>query len=140
MTALPTWQTGSRSGCAAIVRQLAPMVIYTYCAAHQLNLAVVSACKIQDCHDAESFIGKVAQFFKFSAKRQQMLDQAVELLCPADKAKKLKDAAEHSGFKEYFHTQSSWSFSRPLLWLYKPWSSQANFRICTVTGIGMERP
>jgi hypothetical protein len=68
------------------------MAIYAHCAAHQLNLAVVSACNIQDCRNAESFIGEVAQFFKYSAKRQRILDQTAELLCTADKAKKLKDA------------------------------------------------
>ena len=52
----------SRSGCSAIVQQQAPMAIYTHCAAHQLNLAVVSAYKIQECRNAESFIGEMARF------------------------------------------------------------------------------
>ena len=39
--------SGARSGCTSIVQQQAPMAIYTHCAVHQLNLAVVSACKIQ---------------------------------------------------------------------------------------------
>ena len=60
---------GCRSGCSTIVKQQAPMAVYTHCAAHQLNLAVVSACTVQDCRNAESFIGEVARFFKFSAKR-----------------------------------------------------------------------
>ena len=54
---------GSRTGCSTLVQQKAPKALYTHCAAHQLNLAVVSACKIQDCRNAESFIGKVASFF-----------------------------------------------------------------------------
>ena len=37
---------GSRAGCSTLVQQKAPK------AAHQLNLAVVSACKIQDCRNA----------------------------------------------------------------------------------------
>ena len=83
---------GSRSGCSTIVQQQAPMAVYTHCAAHQLNLAVVSACTVQDRRNAESFIGEVARFFKFSAKRQRMLDQTMDLLCPAERSKKLKDA------------------------------------------------
>jgi len=39
--------SGARSGCRSIVQQQAPIAIYTHCAAHQLNLAVLSACKIQ---------------------------------------------------------------------------------------------
>ena len=83
---------GSRSGCSAIVQQKAPKAIYTHCAAHKLNLVVVSACKIQDCRNAESFIGEVARFFKFSPKRQRMLDKTADLLCQTEKSKKLKEA------------------------------------------------
>ena len=81
---------GSRSGCSAIVEQQAPMALYTHCASHRLNLAVVSACKIQECHNAESLIGEIARFFRYSAKRQQMLDQTC---CAQHRGKKnLKDA------------------------------------------------
>ena len=52
----------SRVGCSAIVQHQAPMAIYTHCAVHQLNRAVVSACKIQDCCNAESFIGEIARY------------------------------------------------------------------------------
>ena len=55
--------SGSRTGCSAIVQEQAPMAIYAHCAAHQLNLAVVSSCKIQAFLNAESLIGEVARFF-----------------------------------------------------------------------------
>ena len=38
--------SGSRSGCAAIIQQETPMALYHHCAAHRLNIAVLSACKI----------------------------------------------------------------------------------------------
>ena len=84
--------SGARSGCRTIVQQQAPMAIYTHCAAHQLNLAVVSACKIQSFKNVESYIGEIARFFKFSAKRQCLLDKAVDIVNLATNAKKLKDA------------------------------------------------
>ena len=37
---------GARPGCKAIILQQAPMALYTHCAAHQLDLAVVVACSI----------------------------------------------------------------------------------------------
>ena len=46
---------GERSGCRTIVQQQAPMVIYTHCAVHQLNLAVVSSCKILSFKNVESY-------------------------------------------------------------------------------------
>ena len=57
---------GARSGCRTIVQQQAPMAIYMHCAAHQLNLAVVSACKIQAFKNTETCIGDIARFFQLN--------------------------------------------------------------------------
>ena len=84
--------SGARSGCKSIVQWQAPMATYSHCAAHQLNLAVVSACKIQAFKNTESTIGEMARFSKFSAKRQRFLEKALDLVTPATYAKKLKDA------------------------------------------------
>ena len=59
---------GARSGCKSMVQQQAPMVIYIHCAANRLNLAVISACKMQAFKNNESYIGEMARFFHFSAK------------------------------------------------------------------------
>jgi len=53
------------------------MALYTHCAAHQLNLAVVAACSIQAFKNAESYIGEMAKFLKFSPKQQVLLDKAM---------------------------------------------------------------
>lgn len=84
--------SGARSGCRAIIQQSAPKAVYFHCAAHQLNLAVVAACKIQVFRSTESTIGEIARFFAFSAKRQRLLDKGLEVLIPEARAKKLKDA------------------------------------------------
>ena len=84
--------SGARSGCHAIIQQSAPKAEYFHCAAHQLNLAVVAACKIQAFRSTESTIGEIAGFFAFSAKRQCLLDKGLEVLTPEAHAKKLKDA------------------------------------------------
>ena len=89
---------GARLGCRSIVQQQAPMAIYTHCVAHQLNLAVVSACKIQAFKNTETCIGEIARFFMFSAKRQHLLDKAMVIVNPEPTAKKLKDACQHVGF------------------------------------------
>jgi len=64
-----------------------PLALYTHCAAHQLNLAIVAACKIQVLRNTESCIGEIAKFFKYSPKRQRLLDKAMEIANPAPKAK-----------------------------------------------------
>ncbi len=70
--------SGARSGCSTLVRQQAPMATYVHCAAHRLNLAVVSACKIQVLKNVEACIGEIARFFAFSAKRQRLFDKAID--------------------------------------------------------------
>ena len=83
---------GAKSGCKALVQEQAPMALYTHCAAHQLNLSIVAACKVQAFRNAESCIGEIARFFKFSPKRQCLFDKVMESMNPSPKAKKLKDA------------------------------------------------
>ena len=39
--------SGAKNGCKSIVQKHTPMATYTHCAAHRLNLAIVSACNIQ---------------------------------------------------------------------------------------------
>ena len=84
--------SGAVSGCKTIVQREAPQALYFHCAAHRLNLAVVSACKIQSFKNAESYVGEIARFFNYSAKRQRALDRAIEVCITGAKAKKPKDS------------------------------------------------
>ena len=84
--------SGARSGCKSIVQQEAHKAIYVHCASHRLNLAVVSACKIQAFKNAESCIGEISRLFNYSPKRQSLLDKAIDTCNSSSKVKKLKDA------------------------------------------------
>ena len=84
--------SGARSGVKAVVQEAAPKAMYYHCAAHHLNLSVVSACSIQSFKNAESYIGEIARFFKYSAKRQRLLDTSIEASDSTSNVKKLKDA------------------------------------------------
>lgn len=68
--------SGNRRGCRAIIEKITTKATYVHCVSHQLNLAVVSAYKIRA--NAESTVGEIAQFFRFSAKRQNLLDKAID--------------------------------------------------------------
>ena len=83
--------SGARSGCKAVVQQDAPLAQYFHCDAHRLNLAVVSSCSIQAFRNVESCLGELARFFVYSAKRQRLLDKAIEMDHSLPQAKKLKD-------------------------------------------------
>ena len=77
---------GARSGCKSVILREAPKAIYVHCAAHRLNLAVFSACKLRAFKNVVSYIGEIS---KFSPKRQRLLDKAIDIECAS---KKLKDA------------------------------------------------
>ena len=83
---------GARSGVKAVVQEMASKAMYYYCAAHCLNLAVVSACSIHEFKNVESYVGEIARFFNYSAKCQRLLDRCIEHCDSTPKAKKLKDA------------------------------------------------
>ena len=68
------------------------MAIYSHCAAHQLNLAVVSACKVEAFKSTELTIGEIAQFSSTQQKGSVFLDRGMDLVAPGTCAKKLKDA------------------------------------------------
>ena len=81
----------AKLGCKALVQEKAPMALCIHCAAHQLNSSIVAACKVQAFRNAESCIGEIARFFKFSPKRQCLFDKVMESINPSPKAQKLKD-------------------------------------------------
>lgn len=55
--------SGARSGVKVVVQEEAPKAMYYHCAAHRLNLSVLSACNIQAFNNSESCIGEIARFF-----------------------------------------------------------------------------
>lgn len=82
---------GSRAGCQALIQKECPKALYVHCSSHKLNLAIVSACKISAFKNTESYIGEISRFFAYSAKRQRLLDKAIESIESSTRAKKLKD-------------------------------------------------
>ena len=66
--------------------------MHVHRASHRLNLAIVSACKIEAFRNTEYCIGKIARFFRFSTEKQHYLERAFDLVFPYATAKKLKDS------------------------------------------------
>lgn len=86
--------TRARSGCRAVLNNQASLALYFHCAAHRLNMAIVSGCSIQAFKNTESYLGEIAKFLGFSAKRQRLLDKAIDSKksIASKRAKKLKDS------------------------------------------------
>ena len=87
-----TNMSGAKNGCKSIVQEHAPMATYTHCAAHRLNLAIVSACNIQTFKSTEACIGEISRFVKYSAKQQRLLEKCIDCLGTTLKVQKLKDS------------------------------------------------
>ena len=52
--------SGARAGCKSIVMKESPKATYVHCAAHRLNLAVVSGCNLQAFKSTEGTIEEIA--------------------------------------------------------------------------------
>lgn len=59
---------GARSGVKAVLQEVAPKAMYFHCAAHRLNLSVVSACNIQAFRNTEAYVGEIFQLFSKEAE------------------------------------------------------------------------
>ena len=96
---VPLIMAGSRSGCRAIVQQKAPLAVYHHCAAHRLNLSVLSACKIVAFRNTEYFIGEIARFFHFFLQKGNVsLIKLLMQYAPQLMQRNLKTLAKHGGF------------------------------------------
>ena len=96
-----TNMAGAKSGCKSLILGEAPKAIYVHCVTHRLNLAVVSACKIQAFKNVEAYIGEISRFFQ-SAK-----GCLIESLITDMDQKILKMHAGHDGLSALTHTQYS---------------------------------
>ena len=69
---------GQRRACAAHFQWLAPKAPYFHCASHDLNLALSKACNIGDIKCMLNVIKTVGILFKYSPKKQVLLEECVE--------------------------------------------------------------
>lgn len=55
--------SGSNKGVQQIVRQFAPLAMYTHCYAHRLNLVLLDSCKMVE--DANEFFNVLEKLYVF---------------------------------------------------------------------------
>ena len=66
---------GNLRGVKARIQAEFPKAVYVHCASHKRNLVIVEACKIPVVRNAMGVITKVADFLKYSPKRQAFLEK-----------------------------------------------------------------
>ena len=69
-----TSMSSSRVGCQAIIRQEAPLTVYTHCSSHCLNLVVAGAFKLPNVHNTVHII---RIFFNTSPKCGSLLLEVI---------------------------------------------------------------
>ena len=68
---------GKYNGTGAIIQDRYPKA---HCAAHSLNLCVVSACSIPAIHNTHGVLQEICIFFNYSPKRQAELERQIKQL------------------------------------------------------------
>ena len=68
---------GAKAGVQAQIRERQPMVLYTHCAGHSLNLAILSSCSIPCISNCIDQIKSLTLFVKHSPKREGLLKAIV---------------------------------------------------------------
>ena len=68
---------GAKAGVQAQIRERQPMALYTHCAGHSLNLAILSSCSIPCISNCIDQIKSLTLFVKHSPKREGLLKAIV---------------------------------------------------------------
>ena len=83
--------SGRRNGAAAKISSVYPLALYTHCASHSFNLAVVASFEEPSVRNMIGVVHRVSTFFFAHPKRQKKLEEAIQNTQPDSNAVKLKD-------------------------------------------------
>ena len=85
--------SGTQRGVAARILAINDKAVFTHCASHRLNLAVVKAISLQDSRNMMDIADKIVRFYNYSPKRQLNLESSIENIHEGEnqKVKKLKE-------------------------------------------------
>ena len=99
---------GPQRGTAARIKEQSPKAVYTHCANHRLNLAVVKAMPVQEARNMMDTADRLVRYYKYSPKRQNNLEKWIDEINTNETArKKLKElcrtrwVARHDAFNVF---------------------------------------
>ena len=70
--------SGAFNGCQAHFIREVPQATYYHCRSHQLNLALSKACTVVEIHRMVDSLKTAGLFFKYSPKRQHLLETCID--------------------------------------------------------------
>ena len=77
--------SGRRNGVAARISSVYPLALYTHCASHSLNLAVVASFEAPSVRNMIGVVHRVSTFFFAHPKRQKKLEEAIQNTQPGSR-------------------------------------------------------
>ena len=83
--------SGKTNGAAARISSKYRLALYTHCASHCLNLAVVASLEEVSVRNMIGVVNRLSVFFFAHPKRQKKLEEAIHNTQPESNAQKLKD-------------------------------------------------
>ena len=81
--------SGKVKGASSIILNKYPKATYVHCRSHVLNLSIVNACKMPLIQNMMGILLEICIFFKYSAKRQGLLEENITTICVESSKKKL---------------------------------------------------
>ena len=84
-------KSGKTNGTAARISSVYPPALYTHCASHSLNLAVVASFQEASVCNMIGVINRLSVFFFAHPKQQKKLEEAIHNTQPESNVTKLKD-------------------------------------------------
>ena len=84
--------SGATKGAAAIIREQYPEATYVHCSSHVLNLAIVKACDLPPIRNFMGTMTELCIFFKYSPKRQGLLERNIQDAVPEESISRKKTA------------------------------------------------
>lgn len=101
--------SSDRCGVQKFIMEEAPMAPYTRCNSHALNLVIVHACKNTDITHTLTKMKEVCIFFKYSPKREGLLEAIIKQGAPsAERRKPMLDlcktrwAERHQAYEHFY--------------------------------------
>ena len=81
--------SGKLKGASTINLNKNTKATYVYCRSHVLNLSIVNKCKMLLIQNIIGILLEICIFFKYSAKRQSLLEENFTQICVESSKKKL---------------------------------------------------
>ena len=93
----PENMSGKVNGASTIILNKYPKATYVHCISHIINLSIVNACEMPLIQNMMGILLDICIFFKYSAKRQGLLEENITQTCVESSKRNLLTFVKRDG-------------------------------------------